>query len=67
MLTDKTAMAKRKLNLSQQTVSVLSDIETGDAQLAAPSTNQTQQASCGGTPRPVKQQPQTPVAPVKRP
>jgi hypothetical protein len=70
MSTDKTARPKRKLDLSPQTVGVLSSAE-GDPQGAVQSTNQTKQASCGGFQQdrePQKQQvPPAPAAPVKRP
>lgn len=70
MATDKTARPKRKLDLSPQTVGVLSNPEIDDMQAGVQSTNQTKQASCGGFQQDREQQkpvPPAPAGPVKRP
>ena len=69
MLTNKTTKAKRKLNLSPQTLGVLTSAEVTQAHAAARSTNQTQQASCNQqvAPPPKLNQPPNPVPPIRRP
>lgn len=71
MLTSKTTKQKRKLNLSPQTVRVLSSAGSTDVQAGRDSTNQTHHASCVAEvrePSPPKpdQPPPPPPPPIRR-